>query len=176
MQILLLEIVMRYGSRCELTTMSKETNRPSCCVHFIGNTGTGTRNGFRPKADERRHLRMVHGNDGLRHPALLLQCLSRQVQDDILHYAWLVQIARLQNPDGSETDWDNAVPDSVTDLHHNGTIVVGNARDADRMVLIDPWQETEEDLRSRMASAIEETDADHRDFCFWIQLTEHFAR
>ena len=102
--------------------------------------------------------------------------ITDQLEDDILHFTWMVQIARLQNLERAESDNISVVLDSVTALHGQGIIVVGNARDANGMMLIDPWPETAQDLRTRMASAIEQSDGDDRDFCFWIQLVEHFAR
>jgi hypothetical protein len=101
--------------------------------------------------------------------------IKDQLNDDILYFGWMVQIARLQNPDRTESDNVNAVLDSVSDLHREGKIVVGNAHNQNDMVLIEPWPETAQGLRTRMVSAIDTSDVDDRAFCFWIQLTEHFA-
>ena len=102
--------------------------------------------------------------------------IKRQLDDDILNFAWVVQIARLQDPERTEPDCVNVVLESVTELHRNGEIVVGSARNENDMVLIEPWSETGQDLRIRMMCAIEKSNVADRASCFWIQLTEHFAR
>jgi hypothetical protein len=102
--------------------------------------------------------------------------ITDQLEDDILYFGWMVQIARIQNPDRAESDNIRAVIDCVTELQSQGTIVVGNVRDAGGLLLIDRWPEKGQDLQARMATAIEASAGDDRLFCFWIQLAEHFAR
>lgn len=104
----------------------------------------------------------------------LVSEIKAQLEDDILHFAWILQIARTQNPDHTKSNWLNSVLDSVTALHSSGDIVVGNARTAHGMVLIEPWSEMGQDLRTRMESEIE-TSGD-REFCFWIQHVKHFIK
>jgi len=106
----------------------------------------------------------------------LIDEIIDQLDDDIHHFAWMVQISRLQNPDRSDSDNIRAVIDSVMELHSQAKIVVGNARDANGIVLIDPWPEIGQELRLRIASALAESDGKERDFCFWIQRVEQFAR
>ena len=67
--------------------------------------------------------------------------ITDQLDDDILHFAWMVQISRLQNPDRPASDNIRAVIDAVAELHGQAKIVVGNAHDANGMVLIDAWTE-----------------------------------
>ncbi|MEZ6094950.1 MAG: hypothetical protein R3C03_12090 [Pirellulaceae bacterium] len=103
--------------------------------------------------------------------------ITCQLEDDVLDYAWMVQIARLQKPERSEKDWTNAVLDSVIKLHNDGSIVVGNAYQSDGMVQINPWPEENDALRKRMMSEIAKYNgSDDQAFCFWVQLSEHFAR
>lgn len=102
--------------------------------------------------------------------------IRSQLEGDILHFAWLTQIACLQNSARSEADNIRAVIDSVTELHAQGKLVVGNAREVNGNVLIEPWMEAGHDLNSRMTSTVNEFSGDDRDFCFWIQLADHFAR
>ena len=106
----------------------------------------------------------------------LLAEIESQLEDDILYFAWLVQIVRQQHPAYTESECTNTVVDVVARLHRDGTIVVGNAREIDGMILIDPWPESNRKLRDRMQSEIAKANIRDRDFCFWIQLTTHFAR
>ncbi|MDH3718769.1 MAG: hypothetical protein OES79_11675 [Planctomycetota bacterium] len=105
----------------------------------------------------------------------LLAEIEAQLNDDILYFAWLFQIVRLQNPGYTEAQCIESVLDAVIHLHQNEIIVVGNAREIDEMVLIQPWPELNDELRARMESAIADSNDRDRDFCFWIQLTKHFA-
>ena len=99
--------------------------------------------------------------------------IESQLKDDILHFAWMSQIARLQKPSRSTTDCTNAVLDSATKLHTDRKIIVGNAHCADGLVRIVPWQEQKDELRTRMKSAINERNgSDDQAFCFWVQLAE----
>ena len=106
----------------------------------------------------------------------LIAEIESQLEDDVLYFGWLVQIARQQNPTYTESECADVVLDSIARLHRDGTIVVGNARETDGMVLIDAWPELNHDLRDRMESVIAESKNRDRDICFWIQLTKHFAR
>lgn len=100
--------------------------------------------------------------------------IKAQLEDDILHFAWILQIARTQKPGRTKSNWLNSVLDSVTAIHSSGDIVVGNARTAHGMVLIEPWSEVGQDLRTRMESEIEASG--DREFCFWLQNAKHFAK
>lgn len=106
----------------------------------------------------------------------LVSEIKAQLEDDILHFAWILQIARTQKPGRTESNWLNSVLDSVTAIHSSGDIVVGNARTAHGMVLIEPWSEVGQDLRTRMESEIEASDGDDFEFCFWLQNAKHFAK
>ena len=87
----------------------------------------------------------------------------------------MVQIARIQSPNRVESDNIAAVIDSVVDLHSHGRIVVGHTYTANGILLIEPWPETSDVLRTRLATAIDESRSVDRGFCFWVQLVEHFA-
>lgn len=103
--------------------------------------------------------------------------ITCQLEGDILYYGWMIQIARLQKPERSEIDCRNAVLDSVIKLHNGGSIVVGNAQQSDGMVQINPWPEENDALRTRMMSEIAKYNgSDDQAFCFWLQLSEHFAK
>lgn len=104
----------------------------------------------------------------------LVSEIQEHLEDDILNFAWILQIARTQKPNCRESNWLNSALDSVIALHSSGDIVVGNARTANGIVLIEPWSEIGQDLRTRMESEIE-TSGD-REFCFWIQHTKHFVK
>ena len=104
----------------------------------------------------------------------LLAEIESQLNDDILYFAWLSQIVRLQNPEYTEAQCIESVLDAVIHLHQNEIIVVGDARESDEMVRIQPWPELNHELRARMESAITDSNDRDRGFCFWIQLTKHF--
>ena len=107
---------------------------------------------------------------------LIAEIIS-QLEDDILSYGWMIQIAQQQKPERSEAECTNAVLDSVIKLHNDAAIVVGNAHQSDGMVLINPWSEQNDELRTRMASEIlKYNESDDQAYCFWVQLSVHFAR
>lgn len=105
----------------------------------------------------------------------LVRELESQLQDDILYFAWLQQLVGQQNPSFADAECVDAVVDLVAKLHNDGKIVVGDARETNGMVLIDAWPESNHNLRDRIKSVITESNDDVRDFCFWIQLSAHFA-
>ena len=102
--------------------------------------------------------------------------IESQLDDDILYFAWLCQIVRIQNPAYTETRCVESVLDAVMHLIQSQTIVMGDAREIDGRVRIQPWPESNQELRTRMESAIADSTDRDRDFCFWIQLTKHFAK
>ena len=106
----------------------------------------------------------------------LIDEVQLQLEDDILHLAWLVQLVHQMNPSLSDLECVDTVVDLVARLHGDATIVIGNARQFNEIVLIDAWPESEHNLRDRIKSAIDESSDRDRDFCFWIQLSKHFAR
>ena len=101
--------------------------------------------------------------------------IKSQLADDILHYGWLYQIVRAECPAQSDEQCVESVLDGIMLLHQSGLIVVGNAREVDGKVVVQPWQESNHELRVRLASTIAASAEMDRDFCFWIQLKEHFA-
>lgn len=105
----------------------------------------------------------------------LVHEIGKQLQDDILHFGWIRQIASLQHPDYDAAQCVESVMDAVVYLHETQVIVIGDAHESDGVVLIRPWQESGSDLRKRAQFAMSEPLARDRDFCFWIQLTKHFA-
>ena len=105
----------------------------------------------------------------------LIEEVQSQLEGDILHFAWLVQIVHQMNPSLSDSECTDTVVALVARLHDDATIVIGNARQIDEIVLIDAWPESKHNLRDRIKSAIVDSSDRDRDFCFWIQLTRHFA-
>jgi len=105
----------------------------------------------------------------------LVSEIATQLTDDILYFGWLLQLARIGNPARTNVQSIEAVLDAVIQLHQTQTIVIGNAHEVDGIVPIHPWPEANQDLRKRMKKSIAEADDRNRDFCFWIQLTRHFA-
>ena len=105
----------------------------------------------------------------------LIEEVQSQLEGDILHFAWLVQIVHQKYPSLSDSECTDTVVALVARLHDDATIVIGNARQIDEIVLIDAWPESKHNLRDRIKSAIVESSDRDRDFCFWIQLTRHFA-
>lgn len=98
--------------------------------------------------------------------------IKDQLNDDILHFAWMVQIARLLKPGRNKIDCIGSVLDSVVKLYNDGFIVVGPARESNGMVVIDAWPDTKHGLRARMEFEIAKYEGTQdQDFCFWIQLT-----
>lgn len=79
----------------------------------------------------------------------LLAEIVDQLENDILHFAWLRQIVRLRAPWHTETEQIKMLVDAVTRLHHKGTIIVGAAREADGIVLVDPWPEQNHELKAK---------------------------
>ena len=103
--------------------------------------------------------------------------ITSQLEDDILSYGWMLQIAQLQNPESDDREFATAVVDSVIKLHNDGLIVVGETQLSNEMVLINPWQEENNALRARMISEITKYNGSvDQTFCFWIQLSEQFSR
>jgi len=91
-----------------------------------------------------------------------------QLKEDILYFAWMVQIARTQNPGGTEADWANAVDDAIILLQSTNEIVVGTAKQVNGRVEIEGWPEKGKDLRERMNRCRESAAGRDRDFCFWV--------
>jgi len=91
-----------------------------------------------------------------------------QLKEDILYFAWMVQIARTQNPGGTEADWANAVGDAIILLQSTNEIVVGTAKQVNGRVEIEGWPEKGKDLRERMNRCRESAAGRDRDFCFWV--------
>ncbi|PZD73357.1 hypothetical protein C1752_02255 [Acaryochloris thomasi RCC1774] len=106
----------------------------------------------------------------------LIDEIKSQMEDDILYFGWMVQIARLQNPARIESDSINAVIEAVVKLHSDGTIVVGKTYESNGMVLIDAWSVANKDLRTQIESEVASHDSSgDQSFCFWIQLAEHYT-
>jgi len=105
----------------------------------------------------------------------LIRKIEEQLHDDILHFGWIRQIASLRHPGNDASQCVESVMDAVLYLHQKQVIVIGDAHEIDGVVLIRPWQESGSALRNRAWSAVSESLAKDRDFCFWIQLTKHFA-
>ena len=101
--------------------------------------------------------------------------IQSQLENDIVHFAWLAQLVHQQNPSFTNAECVAAVVDLVAHLHNDGKIVIGDARETNAIVLIDAWSESKHALRDRIKSVIAESNDDVRDFCFWIQLAAHFA-
>ena len=105
--------------------------------------------------------------------AEVLTEIKVQLQDDILYFGWLCQLVRLIKPQPIDTEYVGTVVEAVIQLHQAGTIIIGNAREVDGVVLIEPWPERDKELRARVEWEIENANERDRDFCFWIQLADH---
>ena len=103
----------------------------------------------------------------------ILAEIESQLQDDILHFGWLCQIARDHCPSFTDSEIVGCVTAAVTQLAKDRAIVVGDAAESNGMVQIRPWTIPPEKLSARLTETI--TDSQDREFCFWIQLTKHYA-
>ena len=107
-----------------------------------------------------------------RSPDILAEIKS-QLQDDILHFGWLCQIARDLYPSFTDSEIVGCVTAAVTHLAKDRAIVVGDATESDGVVQIQPWTIEQEKLPARLTETV--TGSKDREFCFWIQLTKHYA-
>ena len=103
----------------------------------------------------------------------MLAEIESQLQDDILHFGWLCQIAKDHCPSFTDSEIVDCVSDAVTHLAKDRVIVIGDAAERNGIVQIQPWTTPAETLSARIAEAV--TGSTHREFCFWIQLTKHYA-
>ena len=113
-------------------------------------------------------------------PELMAE-IQDQLQDDILSFDWLAQIARLEFPNQRERENVAAVIEAVTRLHGQGWIIVGDAKVVDEFCLIEPWPESGQALCDRLESVtapwpepaaameLETAEAEKLRYCFWIQ-------
>lgn len=120
-------------------------------------------------------------------PELMAE-IQDQLQDDILSFEWLAQVARLEFPNQSERKNVAAVMEAVTRLHEQGLIIVGEAKVVDEICLIEPWPESGQALSDRLESVtapwpepaaameLETAEAEKLRFCFWIQWKKHADR
>jgi len=103
----------------------------------------------------------------------MLAEIESQLQDDILHFGWLCQIARDHCPSVTDSEIVDCVTAAVTHLAKDRVIVVGDAVESNGIVQIQPWTIPQETLPARIAETV--TGSKDREFCFWIQLTRHYA-
>src|SRR5262245_55991534 len=103
----------------------------------------------------------------------ILAEIESQLQDDILHFGWLCQIARDHCPSFTDSEIVDCVSAAVTHLAKDRVIVVGDAAESNGIVQIQPWTIPQETLPARITEAV--TGSKDREFCFWIQLTKHYA-
>ncbi len=113
---------------------------------------------------------------------------KEQLQDDMLAFSWLVQMARQLDAERKEPQNVETVIDCVVHLHGEKTVGVGNTVLKNDLCLIDAWPESGQALRARLKSATAEwrgpqhamqlktAEAEKLRFCFWIQLTEDYNR
>lgn len=113
---------------------------------------------------------------------------KEQLQDDLLAFSWLVQMARQLDAERTEPQNVETVIDCVVHLHGQGTVVVGNAVLKNDLCLIDAWPESGQGLHARLESVTAEwrgpqhamqlktAEAEKLRFCFWIQLAEYYNR
>ncbi|MCH2125477.1 MAG: hypothetical protein MK165_11825 [Pirellulaceae bacterium] len=103
--------------------------------------------------------------------------IKEQLNDDILSFAWMAQIARLLKPGRNKIDCIGSVLDSVVELCNDGFIVVGPTRETNGMIFIDAWPDRELGLRARLEFEIAKYGGTQdQDFCFWIQRTADHAK
>lgn len=103
----------------------------------------------------------------------LLADIESQLQDDILHFGWLCQIARDHCPSFTDSQIVDSVAAAVTHLAKERVIVVGDVAESNGIVQIQPWTSPQEKLPARLTETI--TGSKDREFCFWIQLTKHYV-
>ena len=103
----------------------------------------------------------------------ILAEIESQLQDDILHFGWLCQVTRDLCPSFTDLEIVDSVTAAVTHLANDRVIVVGGAAESNGIVQIQPWIIPQEKLPARLTETI--TGSKDREFCFWIQLTKHYA-
>jgi len=101
------------------------------------------------------------------HQKLETEILS-QLEDDILSFGWLRQLAA---PDLKE----EAVFDAAVTLVDSGIVVIGDAKSERGMVIIEKWRETGDDLKGKMRHRVDSASDLDRYSCFWLQLARHHA-
>ena len=102
--------------------------------------------------------------------------IKLQLEDDILSFGWLRQLANTQNSERPESECVDAVISTVLKLHSDRQIVIGNAYESDNTVLVSSWTETNDVLAAKMRSETIRLDGtDDQQFCFWIQSIVDFA-
>lgn len=99
--------------------------------------------------------------------------ILRQLSDDVLYCGWLCQIVRLQNPTFTDQSCLDTALEAVLALHKERKIVVGDARELEGLVCIQPWSEENDELRIRLHLALSNSKDRDPAFAFWIQLRSH---
>ncbi|MCP5537208.1 MAG: hypothetical protein H7A51_13390 [Akkermansiaceae bacterium] len=97
-----------------------------------------------------------------------------QLESDILYYDWIDQTAIEYFAPLSDDDRLDVVISMISSLVDDGVIVVGDARLAEDIVVIDAWSETGDALVIRMRDTVLSHSGEDRLYCFWIQKREHY--
>src|SRR5450432_3247724 len=100
----------------------------------------------------------------------------RQLEDDILSFGWLRQMAELDFGHPAGANSREAVFDLVCSLVDSGLAVVGDAKNEGKKILIYPWCERGEALKEKMARELDEASSKDQNWVFWLQLSAHQKR
>ncbi|MEZ5304271.1 MAG: hypothetical protein R3F11_27060 [Verrucomicrobiales bacterium] len=105
--------------------------------------------------------------------AALRREILRHLEDDILSFGWLAQLAAEMLPDFTPLESADLLFDLLQQMVDERVVVIGSAELMEEIVMIEPWEETGAPLGARMRAETEDATPD-REFCFWIQLRRHF--
>ena len=100
----------------------------------------------------------------------------KQLHDDILSYGWLRQIAETQFGIPTNASSQREILDVFVSLIDSGSVVIGEARNEDGMVLIHSWSERGESLMTRIETVLEEASEEDRNWVFWLQLRSDYEK
>jgi hypothetical protein len=100
--------------------------------------------------------------------------IREQLEDDILYFGWLRQLAESEMESASPNQRQDAVLDISVRLVDASVAVLGSAERQKDLVVIQPWSERGHALRERIQKCIVSASTADRDFCFWVQLKKHY--
>jgi hypothetical protein len=98
--------------------------------------------------------------------------IASQLNHDILYFGWLCQIVRDLRPSFTEYQIVECVLAAIAHLVDDQSIVIGDAKEINGTVQIEPWHTPITELHGKMTEKI--ACSRDRDFCFWIQLKRHY--
>lgn len=103
----------------------------------------------------------------------LVADILHQLQNDILHFGWMVNMVKRHQPDFTEQQAIDKLLQVVVQMHADGQIVVGQSNSKDGVMVIDAWPEKGQQLLERLVETIGQYEDLARDFCFWIEDAKH---